>query len=64
MIALFLAAIPCVLAPADSADLCKDTATESLEKVTVPGVTIGMRGAGTALRRGLCFGHRTRYPPP
>jgi hypothetical protein len=48
MIALFLAAIPCVLAPADSADLCKDTATESLEKVTVPGVTIGMRGAGTA----------------
>ena len=49
MLFLFLAAIPCVMAPVESTDLCKDSVRqEELETIPAPGVTIGVRGAGTA----------------
>ena len=41
--------IPCVVPPTESAEVCKDVVRpEELEKASIPGVTIGMQGAGTA----------------
>jgi hypothetical protein len=43
------ARVPCVVGPADVVEVCKDTTRpEDLEKASTPGVTIGIRGVGTA----------------
>ena len=50
MLFLLLAAIPCIAAPAgDGPDFCANASpTPEFEKAAAPGVTIGIRGAGTA----------------
>jgi hypothetical protein len=48
-IALLPVVIPCVVGPSGSANVCKEVARpEESEKASIPGVTIGTQGAGTA----------------
>lgn len=49
MLLLLLAAIPCLVDHAPAADACRDVVPAwEIEKLATPGVTIGVRGAGTA----------------
>lgn len=49
MLLLLLAAVPCLVDHAPAADVCRDVVPAwEIEKLATPGVTIGVRGAGTA----------------